>query len=248
MSFDLFDTLVDLLMERLPRVEVLGQELRSTHRAVHDALVERSDVPFDDFARALREVDRELREPRYRDGVETPTEERFARLGARLGLHDDAGLPGRLTEAHMGMLRELSQTPLHHAAVLARVAARTRVGLCSNFSHAVTARRILDEAGLTAHLDAVVISEELGLRKPRPEIFDALLEGLGTAPEETLHVGDNLDADVAGAAARGLRTVWITRRVPDPEARLARHRGPAPDFVVRDLSEVAGILEAAAAG
>jgi putative hydrolase of the HAD superfamily len=147
---------------------------------------------------------------------------------------------------HMGGLRAQVRAVAHHAELLASLRQQARVGLCSNFSHSPTALRVLAESGLDAHLDAVVISEEVGIRKPRPEIFRAVLEALDVAPEETLHVGDSLDADVRGAAAVGIRTVWITRRVRDPEAVLARFDGPAPDWQIADLAELSSIVAGAA--
>jgi 2-haloacid dehalogenase/putative hydrolase of the HAD superfamily len=88
----------------------------------------------------------------------------------------------------------------------------------------------------------VVISEEVGVRKPRGEIFAAALERLGTAPEAALHVGDSLRADVGGAHAAGITSAWITRRVRDPERKLREHAGPQPDFVIRDLAEISQLL------
>ena len=92
-------------------------------------------------------------------------------------------------------------------------------------------------------LDALVISDAVGIRKPRSEIFEAVLAELGVAPEETLHVGDSLRADVAGARALGIHTVWITRRVPDLERALGEHEGPPPDHVIADLAEIEALLD-----
>jgi len=144
----------------------------------------------------------------------------------------------------MGILARQVRIPEHHAEVLDALSARGRLALCSNFTHGPTARRVIADAALEAHLDPVVISVELGLRKPRRELFDAVLAGLGTRASETLHVGDNLRADVAGAAAVGLRTAWITRRVQDPERVLGEYEGPRPDFVVADLRELLPLLGA----
>ena len=47
---------------------------------------------------------------------------------------------------------------------------------------------------------------------------------------------------VAGAAAVGLRTVWITRRVRDPDAKLADNEGPSPDARIESLSELPALL------
>jgi len=240
--FDLFDTLVDLPMDRLPRVEIGGRSVPSTAGALHAALARSAPVSFERFAGALREVDRGWRDTAAREGLELPTLERFTRLLERLEI-SAPGLPELLTEIHMSMIAGLARTPPHHAGVLDRLRGRARLGLCSNFSHAPTARAILEGASLDARLDAVAISHEVGLRKPRREIFEAALAGLDASPAEAIHVGDNLDADVAGAAALGIRTVWVTRCVPDPDAALVRHRGPKPDWIVQDLAEIPALLE-----
>jgi FMN phosphatase YigB (HAD superfamily) len=71
-----------------------------------------------------------------------------------------------------------------------------------------------------------------------------VLARLGVAPEQTLHVGDSLRADVVGAAGLGIRTAWLTRRVKDPRAALEAFEGPAPDFTIRDLAELPHLLGA----
>lgn len=240
--FDLFDTLVDLPMDRLPRIEIGGRSVPTTAGAVHAALARSAQVPFERFTSTLREVDRTWRDTAAADGRELPTVERFTRLLERLEIHRD-GLPELLTEVHMSMIADLARTPPHHADVLDRLRGRVRLGLCSNFSHAPTARAILETARLRERLDAVAISHEVGLRKPRREIFEAALDALATGPAEAIHVGDNLDADVAGAAALGIRTIWVTRCVAEPEAALARYSGPEPDWIIRDLGEIPAILE-----
>ena len=94
-----------------------------------------------------------------------------------------------------------------------------------------------------AHFDAIVVSDTFGLRKPRREIFEEVMGLLDASPDEVLHVGDSLRADVAGASAAGIRTAWITRRVRDPEKSLERHEGPVPDHTVADLGELESLLE-----
>jgi FMN phosphatase YigB (HAD superfamily) len=235
--FDLFDTLVDLRYEALPRQEYRGRRIPASTGALHAAVAQRAPVDFGIFAATLLEVDDELWEARYAEGLEVPTEERFTALVERLGL-DDGELPAILTAVHMGVLRDTVDVPEHHADLLASLGRRVRVGLCSNFSHSETALGILEEAGLHGHLDAIAISDLVGYRKPRGEIFQAVLGELEVPPEEALHVGDDLGVDIAGAVAFGMRTAWITRRVDDPEQRLRAHDGPLPDFSIRDLAEI----------
>lgn len=230
-------------MTGLPRRPIAGREVPTTAGAVHAALARHAPVPFDAFAEALAAVDRSLRAAYAGAGRELPTPVRFAHVLERLAIPDPAGaIAAELTGAHMGMLVGLARTPPHHAAVLDRLRGHARLAICSNWSWTPAALAILEGAGLRDRLDALAISHDVGARKPRPEIFAAALEALGASPAEAIHVGDSLEADVAGAAALGIRTVWITRRVADPEAERARHPGVRPDWIVRDLAELEAIV------
>jgi putative hydrolase of the HAD superfamily len=240
-SFDLFDTLVDLVWEDLPPSRVGGVEVGPSTPALHGALGEASGVSLAECAAALRSVDRSIRRERYVEGREVSTRERFAALLRALG-REDEDLVERLRVVHMGRLRGQVRELAHHPGLLAALRARLPLGVCSNFTDARTALSILDAAELAPHLDAVAISESVGWRKPRAEIFEAVLGALGVAPGELLHVGDNLDADVAGAAALGIRTVWLTRRVADPAAARARYAGPPPDYELAYLAGLPALL------
>ena len=68
-------------------------------------------------------------------------------------------------------------------------------------------RADVEASGLAELLDVIVFAEELGVRKPQPEIFLHALDRLGVAPEHAMFVGDRLDTDVQGAAQVGMATV-----------------------------------------
>jgi putative hydrolase of the HAD superfamily len=239
--FDLFDTLVDLLMESLPVIELDGRRVPSTYAVLHEVIVQRVDLDFESFARQLGAVDREVRARVLKEGREYPTLERFQELLSRIGV-DDPELAESLTQAHMGKIRDMVCFVPHHPQVLRELSTRVQTGICSNFSHAATARSLLEAGGLLSYLDTVTISEEVGIRKPRPEIFEAAIEQLGVSPTETVHVGDDLTADVTGAAAVGITTVWITRRVRNPKEALRKYAGPPPAHIIADLAELTGLL------
>ena len=117
--FDLFDTLVDLPMETLPRVAVGGREIPSTAGALHAALAPSAQRSRSKSSRAsLQAVDREWRATHWERDRELPTDERFARVARALGLADPA-IPRRLTDIHMGMIESIAVTPSHHPALLA---------------------------------------------------------------------------------------------------------------------------------
>jgi HAD superfamily hydrolase (TIGR01509 family) len=241
-TLDLFDTLVDIHMDRLPLVEIGGRRIPSTYGLLHAASVHRHGLDFEAFAAALGKVDREFRDTLQREHREVPTLDRFRAFARSIGRAGDDELAQTLTATHMGELRRHLTFHPHHAEVLARLAQRVPLAVCSNFSHTDTARAVLADAGLLDRFAGVVISMDTGARKPRPEIFRAALESLGAQPEQTLHVGDSLDADVAGAAALGMPTVWLTRRVKDPKAALAAWSGARPSHTIADLRELESLL------
>ncbi|MBJ6360114.1 HAD family hydrolase [Paenibacillus sp. GCM10012307] len=83
------------------------------------------------------------------------------------------------------------------------------IGLISNWDH--TARRVLDENGLTPFFDHIVISSEAGEEKPSRKIFDYSLRLAGVTPSECIYVGDNYYDDVAGSAKAGLDSILVNR-------------------------------------
>jgi putative hydrolase of the HAD superfamily len=85
-----------------------------------------------------------------------------------------------------------------------------RLGLLSNFTHPPAIREIIDSLGLTPHFDVVLISGELGYRKPHPLVFRMLIEQLGMKRSEILYIGDDPEPDIVGARQAGIRPVWFT--------------------------------------
>jgi putative hydrolase of the HAD superfamily len=78
-------------------------------------------------------------------------------------------------------------------------------------------RIILECLGMGKYLSVQTFSDEIGLRKPHPEIFERTLAELGVEPSEALHVGDTLASDVAGAHGIGMRAVHLCHpRGADP--------------------------------
>jgi putative hydrolase of the HAD superfamily len=66
---------------------------------------------------------------------------------------------------------------------------------------------ILERQGIVDRVDAIVLSSDVGKRKPHPAIFERALVELAVEPREALFVGDRLGADVLGASRIGMSTV-----------------------------------------
>ncbi len=84
------------------------------------------------------------------------------------------------------------------------------LGLLSNFTDGNTAQKIIERIGLAPFFDVVLISADLGYRKPHPVIFRHLVDEFGVGAHQILYVGDDPDADIAGARQSGIRPVWMT--------------------------------------
>jgi putative hydrolase of the HAD superfamily len=91
-----------------------------------------------------------------------------------------------------------------------------RTAVVSNFDRRL--EPLLDALELRPAFDAVVWSSDVGAAKPSPAIFLHAVRRLGVAPAETVHVGDDPDADVAGATRAGLRAVHLDRSGRHPDA------------------------------
>lgn len=239
--FDLFDTLVDLRWEALPLVDWGEGPQRSTFGALHETIQPVSGMTLPEFAEALIAADDAFRLARWDQDLEITTEQRFEDLLQRLGIEDD-GLADRLTAAHVGWLSRVSYAPAEHAEILRRLREHCPLALCSNYSHTPTALEILEREGLRDLFDAVVVSADVGVRKPHRRIFERVFEALDLPVGNAMHVGDSLSKDVAGASPLGLETVWITRRIEDPAAARADYDGPPPDHVITELSELEALL------
>lgn len=86
-------------------------------------------------------------------------------------------------------------------------AARLRLACVTNKARRFTLP-LLERTGLAQFFDAVVTSDDAGVRKPHPGLFLHACERLGAAPEETVVIGDSAN-DAEGARAAGCRVLLV---------------------------------------
>jgi putative hydrolase of the HAD superfamily len=102
------------------------------------------------------------------------------------------------------------------------------VRIASNFD-ARLRNVVVGLAELSAWSDALVISSEVGFRKPHPSFFAAVSGSLQLPAERILVVGDDPEIDVLGANRSGLRGLWLDRR---------GKAAPGDQIRIGDLSEI----------
>jgi putative hydrolase of the HAD superfamily len=121
--------------------------------------------------------------------------------------------------------------------VLELAKSKAKIGIVSNFDHPPTAHLVLEREEIRSLFDVIVISGEIGWRKPHRKIFFAALDRLGVSPKEALFVGDTFGADVIGSKSIGMDSVWLNRKgEPVPESVVE------PDYVLAGLHELEGLL------
>jgi putative hydrolase of the HAD superfamily len=106
------------------------------------------------------------------------------------------------------------------------------IGVVTNGETAFQSRHI-EALSLSDRVDAILISEREGLRKPDKALFLRAAVRLGTDPARCLFVGDNPMADILGAHAAGMKTAWFRSGTPWPVEIAA-----PPGAVISRLPEV----------
>ena len=139
----------------------------------------------------------------------------------------------------------VEQTPVSEAVlgILARLKKHFSLALLSNYPNGDSVRASLQENGLAAYFDAVVVSgdPDIAVVKPSPKPFRAVLHALRLPANECLMIGDNWLADIQGAKRLGMRAIHSTEHVRydgfDP------YPGDyTPDAVITSLGELEDLL------
>jgi len=97
-------------------------------------------------------------------------------------------------------------------------------------------RQVQDRLGLSEFFDHRTFSDEARTRKPSRPIFERTLQALNLGPHEVVHVGDDLDADVAGAKGAGMRAIWYDA------GRWVEGSGENADAVIHAWSELPDVI------
>ncbi len=136
-------------------------------------------------------------------------------LGLGAIARDDEAWTGRIIDAFTGVHEELIPplTENVEPALRALRAHDVRIGIICDvgLSPSPVLRSYLERHGVLDLFDHWSFSDEVGVYKPDPVIFDHALVGLGgIAPHDAAHVGDLRRTDVAGARAFGMTAVRYT--------------------------------------
>ena len=117
------------------------------------------------------------------------------------------------------------------------------VGIITNGAHdehTDSQRSKVRYLGLSDRIQSLTISGEIGVRKPKVEIFKVACERADVLPEEAMFVGDTIQNDIVGANRAGMTSVFINRKSERPIPKTADEQ---PDYTISNLHEVLSCLE-----
>ena len=122
------------------------------------------------------------------------------------------------------------------SGVLSSLRGRYKLGLVTNFPDGSTARQVFNKFDFSSIFDSIVVSGDVGFRKPNRLLFDVALSQLNSAPEFAVMIGDTFEADVLGARGAGIKSVLIDA----DDSQAENHQ--RSDAVVKGIGEVETIL------
>ncbi|MGD0450662.1 MAG: HAD family hydrolase [Candidatus Bathyarchaeia archaeon] len=230
--FDMFDT---LMMVRRNH-DFYSPSLMRTYKFLNKNGI---DVSFDTFEKAYikardelyARVDANLEEPHFNVRIS----EALKNLGYNYSASSQL-----VTEATAEFCDEFMTFVYldpNTEKILRTLHGKYKLGIISNFAIPECVHELLKTHGLSELLDAVVVSAAVNKRKPSPEIFLNTLNALGVSAEETVFVGDTLDADIEGAKGAGIKAIYIERRIENSEGLVK------PDKTIKSLGELPTVLK-----
>ncbi|BBH54329.1 YjjG family noncanonical pyrimidine nucleotidase [Fluviispira sanaruensis] len=221
--FDADDTLFDFNK---------SQEIAFRETVSHFAISYHTDVLCSEFKKTNRALWKELE-----NRLISEDDLKILRFKKIFDAHNIKQDPSEVSKIY---LQKISQSTHLKAGALSICQflkeAKIKIGIITNgFENIQKSRFSLSE--LNPYFDFITISEECGYRKPYAEIFQIALNKFGNARKDnTLMVGDNLEADIIGAQEFGLDSCWYHPHGGNP------HKDIIPTFIIHDLMEIKRII------
>ncbi len=161
-------------------------------------------------------------------------------------LFEELGLPAdKVMEALSDFFcsRYLTSLRLYEDVTVLEKLHTYHVGIITNGAHDEHTDSQLSKVrhlGLSERIQSLTISGEIGVRKPKVEIFKLVCERADVLPEEAVYVGDSVQNDIVGANRAGMTSVFINRKSEELIPQIADEQ---PDYAISSLHDVSSCLK-----
>ena len=156
-----------------------------------------------------------LKEGKYREAMfplrEVNFLEKVEQILKRLGKYSTSETKKTIQDGFQKSWFANLSLPENVFGMIDKLSKKFTLGLVSNFQDANLLRKWLDEVGLSGYFKQyVVISDEVGVRKPHPLLHELMQVKLNIeSSTNILYVGDNLVEDVYGPSYLGMQVILI---------------------------------------
>ena len=133
--------------------------------------------------------------------------ERFQRVLADYNINDTE-LATNIGEDYVAICPKKNKLFPYTIEVLKYLSKKYKLHIITNGFHEVQHIK-LQHAGLTSYFNEIITSEQMGVKKPNPKIFNYALQKANTSAEESIMIGDDLEVDVLGAEKVGIQGVFF---------------------------------------
>lgn len=169
------------------------------------------DVPYQEFIEAYNEIALKYLEIRKSTLREVNNRvwiaEALEKVGVRFDKDDE--VIRRAAEAYFRPYVEMIHVPEYVVPILSDIGRKFKIGLITNFTYAPAVHDALERNNLARLFNSIIISDEVGWRKPHPNIFQRFLEDVSARSSEAFFVGDDPRFDVVGASRVGMKAILL---------------------------------------
>ena len=224
-------------------VKCTSYTMEASREKLHHALMaEGFDVAKDRFLAAYMVSHEKYRKVRYEQHREVTNAVWVAEALSSLGFEvtaEDSHVKAALNVFFQDFIDTLK---LRDGAIklLKQAQRQCKVGLISNFTHAPVIHKSLRKLRLGGFFNAVVVSDEMGWRKPSARIFQDTLNRLQVQAHEAVYVGDSPMEDIKGAKQLGLKTIFVPSQFNTLKDLFDSQQ--EPDYIAKDLTRVTQTL------
>jgi putative hydrolase of the HAD superfamily len=218
---------------------VKNYDFEASKMKLHRAIVEAGfKVDSKDFLKAYSKAHEKYRVVRYQKLIEVTNAVWIAEALNNLGFKTNLDDSRIKTAVNVFFDDYLDSLRLRRCAKkMLKIFSRDyKLGLISNFTYAPVIYAGLRKMGINQFFNVVLVSQDVGWRKPHVKIFEEALKRLGVKAEETVYVGDSPTEDIKGAKRLGLKTVFVPSQFYPLESLYKSMQ--KPDMIAHNLCEI----------
>lgn len=223
--------------------EVQGYPIEEFVKKTYESLVDDGfHVDYKRFIEVFYQTYQKYRLVRYQKLIEVSNSvwiaETLNQLGFAAEPEDDA-VRKAVNISFQGYFQSLKPRPCA-SRTLKKLSSGYALALVSNFTYAPVVYAGLRKLRFSSYFNCILVSDDVGWRKPHPRIFEEALKRLDKSVEQAVFVGDNPMEDIQGAKGIGMKAIFIPSQFFTIED--AGKAPQPPDVIINSLCELPRIV------